>query len=120
MDKFPFLDRAKIQPCDEADRKHRQRWRWFFHTNCKGKLTVCFARAAEKELTDAELMGLELHELGHIVAGHTNPPGTPDDMQMEADVAMVKALRLKTYTYNNRELESVDPMEIARKFDRLI
>jgi hypothetical protein len=95
----------------------------FCHTLHHGLNTVCFAGAAEKELSEAHLLGMMLHELGHIVCESLGTyyhraivagAKTPDEVQMEADVFVAKDLGFKTYTYK-KTLEWVSPEEFEKR-----
>jgi len=91
--KLHWLKGAKLRFCRLADADHRRKWRQFMHSNEK-KMTVCVAKAAETEMTDAELVGMMAHELGHIVGAELEfpehmkshrGPETPKAVQTEAD-----------------------------------
>ena len=97
-----------------ADRDHKKLWRHFAHSlHQQGE--VCFARAAEKELTDEEMAGIMAHELGHIVAERLGLPAhkaakkagkTPKSVQREADAVSRDIFGLKI-RYNYLELEEI-------------
>ena len=109
----------KIEPqfCKEADKLHRKEWRLFAHQgHRKGK--ICFAKAAERDLTDEEIAGISAHELGHAVAqdfglpAHSSTPPTsgptPKKIQREADEVVRHFFRLPLW-YNSRKLQETDP-----------
>lgn len=109
--------------CPTADRDHEKEWRVFAHTGHKeGK--VCFAKAAEKDLTDGEIRGISAHEIGHIVAqriglpGHlkmetTKGEGTPKKVQEEADGVAFHVFGLPLY-YNSRNIEDLSARFIKK------
>lgn len=114
---FPWLTKARVQFCEIADRDHKKKWRQFAHSNHK-KLMVCFAKAAERELTDTELRGMIAHELGHLVALALQLPAhmsedtgprhhkTPKAVQDEADWVARELLGIQI-RYNRRTLQDV-------------
>jgi hypothetical protein len=59
--------------CPQADREHKRSWRQFSHAGHR-KDIVCWARAAGKELSDTEICGIAIHELGHIVGDEIGSP----------------------------------------------
>jgi hypothetical protein len=78
--------------------------------------TVCFAKAAEFELTDEETLGMSAHELGHIVGKrlrypeHSRPiitKRTPQVVQDEADRIAREVLGFETLRYNKRTLQEI-------------
>jgi len=121
--KFPFIARVRLYHCNEADQAHQGEWRLFMHT---GHLydAVCVSCLAEDELYVGEKLGMFLHEMGHLIAvhekmphhmKHLNPPATPDEVQMEADIVVARDLGFKTFTYNQRSLQWVAPSEFKKK-----
>jgi hypothetical protein len=102
--------------CAEADKLHARKWRLFAHSNhIKG--FVCWARAAEEEMTDRELLGMSAHELGHIVADKlgmpahvgsrfSRKPGTSQPVQHEADWVALEIFGLPI-EYNSRTLQEL-------------
>lgn len=115
--KFPWLSKVKVHFCKKADADHKKKWRQFAHTN-HDVYTVCFARAAEIELTDEEILGMTAHELGHIVGmrlrypEHSRPEGgrsTPKRIQDEADRIAREVLGFTSLRYNRRTLEELKP-----------
>jgi hypothetical protein len=117
---YSWLLRIPVRFCKLADRAHRERWRLFAHTeNPKvGVYTVCFSRAAERELTDEEILGMSAHELGHVVGGmdrwpeHSKPqrgPETPQAVQDEADRIAREVLGFRNLRYNRRSLQELRP-----------
>lgn len=113
--RFPWLGKVEVRFCVSADREHRKRWRQFAHTG-HDPYTVCFARAAERELTDEEILGMSAHELGHVVGTRLRYPehmkpgrgrGTPQRVQDEADWIARKLLGFPTLSYNRRTLEEL-------------
>lgn len=114
--RVPWLRRAKVRFCAEADKAHRRRWRLFAHTEEGRVYTVCFARAAETDLTDEEVIGMSAHELGHIVGlkerypEHAKPHRgreTPKKVQDEADRIAREVLGFPGLRYNRRTLQEV-------------
>lgn len=108
---FPWLSRVQMCYCDQADREHRKSWRQFAHS-CHHKDIVCWAPAAETELTDLEIDGIAAHELGHIVADEMGLPAhratresgrrTPEVEDEANRAASLLGFRIR---YNKRELE---------------
>lgn len=70
---FPWLSRVRMRLCPGCDREHETLWRQFAHTG-HARNGVCWARAAETELTDGEMDGIAAHELGHLVAWELRLP----------------------------------------------
>jgi len=110
--RLPWLKKAKLHFCQDADRAHRKKWRLFAHAN-HHRMSVCIARAAEQELTDNELVGMLAHELGHVVGDALDFPehkkitkskGTPFKVQAEADWIATRVLCFPI-RYNKRELQ---------------
>lgn len=123
--RLPWLSRAKLRFCLEADRLHRKKWRFFAHAN-HHNLSVCIARAAEQELTDAELVGMLAHEMGHVVGDTlgfpehkkaTRSKGTPWRVQLEADWIARRVLGFKIL-YNRRTLQEVTPRRRVPSYQR--
>lgn len=110
---FPWLSRVRMRLCPLCDREHAANWRQFSHA-CHRAGAVCWARAAETELTDSEIDGIAAHELGHIVADALGLPahrrtgqGYLDREGVEAeanDMAWRMGLRI---WYNDRTIEDV-------------
>lgn len=113
---MPWISRVKVRFCKNADRSHRSRWRLFAHTEKLSVYTVCFAKAAERELTDEEILGMSAHELGHVVGlklkypEHSKPmrgPETPKAVQDEADLIAREVLGFRNLRYNRRTLQEL-------------
>ncbi len=114
--KFPWIGSVQVKFCSTADRMHKKTWRFFAHTAHVDVYTVCFARAAELELTDEEILGISAHELGHIVAiaqrkpAHlvlSNPPHWKKPAELEADRIAKRILGFTGLRYNRRTLEEL-------------
>lgn len=125
--KFPWLGSIKVQFCPEADAQHKKKWRQFAHTN-HAVYTVCFARAAEDDLTDEEILGMSAHELGHVVGIRLRYPehmkkgrgrGTPKRVQDEADRIAREVLSFSGLRYNRRTLQelSAHPVMVCENPD---
>jgi hypothetical protein len=111
--KFRWLGKVRAAWCSAADRLHAKEWRVFAHTGHKPGV-VCWARAAERELTPAEIEGVGGHEFGHLVGEKTKAPAhrrhmnasgrTPQSVQDEADAiaAQLFGCRIR---YNKRRLQ---------------
>lgn len=103
--------------CAEADRLNALRGRVFGHTS-HSKGVVCWAKAAETELSDQEILGISFHEIGHIIAeemgtlpGHNldqSGDETPQATQDEADEIVRQILKVPLY-YNKKTLQEVSP-----------
>ncbi len=113
-EKFPWISSVKFAFCSLADRHHAEKWRQFAHTEHR-VYTVCFAKAAEGELTDEEVLGMSAHELGHIIGKrlrypeHSRPivgKRTPKAVQDEADRIVREVLELDL-RYNKRTLQEL-------------
>ena len=89
--RVPWLSKVRVKFCPLADGYHKTKWRFFAHSGHLGVYTVCFARAAETELTDEETLGVAAHELGHVVAirdgwpEHATAAGRSAKVESEAD-----------------------------------
>ena len=111
------LPPLKAEFCPISDRYNRLEGRVFGHTSHR-KGVICWARAAETELSDAEVLGISFHEIGHVIAeqlgdlpGHNIIPKgeeTPEATQVEADEIARKILRVPLY-YNRRTIQEVAP-----------
>lgn len=131
--KFPWIGSIKVKLCGQADADHRKSWRQFAHTG-HDPYVVCFARAAERELTDEEILGMSAHEIGHVVGARLRYPEhtkrgsgkrTPQRVQDEADRIAREVLGFTGLRYNRRSLqelrtassvtENPDPFIIALK-----
>lgn len=121
--KLPPLAGTRAAACPMADREHAASWRQFMHTFHRPGV-VCFARAAETELFEPELLGMLMHEFGHLAAARLRRPAHAsrrwshvplDEVQMEADTTAATLFGLRSLTYNERELEQVDPKEFERR-----
>lgn len=109
---WSFLPKVRFRYCPMADDEHRRSFRQFAHTShVEG--AVCFARAADKDATVAELVGLSAHELGHVAAEALGWPAhrkrikagkTPAAVQREADRASKRILGIPL-RYNKRKIE---------------
>ena len=113
--RLPWIGSIRVAFCCRADAEHKRKWRQFAHTN-HVVYTVCFARAAERELTDEEILGMTAHELGHVVGTalrypeHSKPrrgSGTPQTVQREADRIARRVLGFEGLRYNRRTLEEL-------------
>jgi hypothetical protein len=113
--RFPWIGSIQVQFCKAADEAHRKKWRQFAHTGHES-YTVCFARAAEDELTDEEILGMSAHELGHVVGTTLRYPehmrrrkgsATPKKVQDEADRIAREVLGFNGLRYNRRTLEEL-------------
>jgi len=106
---IPELPSRRIQICKLADTDHKKTWRVFAHT-LHEEGTICFAAAAEEELTQEELAGIMAHEFGHLIAAHLKWPGhnpsTPKWIQDKADQAVREILKLPL-KYNNRKIQEL-------------
>lgn len=110
---FPWLSTVTVKLCALADADHRESWRQFAHSG-HHENAVCYAKAAEHELTDAELIGTAAHELGHVVAAalglpeHRRLPAsglhTPPEVQAEADLVASDHFGIKI-RYNARTIQ---------------
>jgi len=120
---LPWLKPVEIRHCRECDRNQLREWRLFAHSGHE-RLRVCFAAAADRELTAAELCGMSAHELGHVVAEELGFPEhkkatpadgrTPFKVQAEADWIARQVLCLPV-RYNDRTIqELVDPKFVQR------
>lgn len=113
--RVPELSGMRLRICPLADREHEESWRRFAHTLHRYD-TICFAAAAETELTDRELYGILAHEFGHLIADRLNAPahldGSDEDAQAEADLAAAVILDVPV-RYNERALEEVSPSRLA-------
>ena len=114
--RFPWIAKVEVRFCELADRDHRLKWRQFAHTGHESHV-VCFARAAEDELTDEEILGMSAHELGHIVGTRLRYPehmksrprsrGTPKAVQEEADRIAREVFGFESLRYNRRTLQEL-------------
>ena len=112
--RFPWIRKVKFAFCPLADKHHAEKWRQFAHTNHR-VYTVCFAKAAEWELYEEEVLGMVAHELGHIVGKRLRYPehtrvtrekGTPKRVQDEADRIAREVLGFNVQ-YNRRTLQEL-------------
>ncbi len=111
------LPPLKAKFCQISDLLNVSDPRVFGHTGCR-KGVVCWARASEQQLSDAEILGISFHEIGHEIAtqlgglpGHNlKPKGneTPEPTQREADEIARQILRVPLY-YNRRTIQEVAP-----------
>lgn len=113
--RFPWMRSVKVAFCPLADRHHAAKWRQFAHTNHR-VYTVCFARAADRDLTDEEILGMVAHEFGHIVGKrlrypeHTmlaNPPHWKKPAELEANRIAVEVLGFEGLRINRRTLQEL-------------
>ena len=113
--RFPWIRSVRFAFCPLADCHHAAKWRQFAHTNHR-VYTVCFAKAAEVELLDEEVLGMSAHELGHIVGKrlrypeHSRPittKRTPKAVQDEADRIAQEVLGFESLRYNRRTLQEL-------------
>ena len=118
-----------VSTCAQADADQERSWRQFAHALCKDEETVCVAQEANAQLTDAELFGGLLHEVGHIIASinrlpahmaasHDDSDKTPEPVQAEADSEIFRITGLRIF-YNQRTLQEVDVKafeELERRF----
>ncbi len=118
---IPFPSQ-KAKFCADADAYQASEPRVFAHTGHR-KGVICWAKAGEKELSDREILGISLHEFGHVIAeqigklpGHTMEvvgEKTPKQTQDEADEIVRQILRVPLY-YNQRTLQEVSPNFITK------
>lgn len=113
--KFPWIGSVKFAFCPTADRSHRREWRQFAHTNHR-VYTVCFAKAADSELTDEEIIGISAHEIGHIVGirlrypehmVRTNPSHWKEPAELEAQRIAIEVLGFEGLKINRRTLQEL-------------
>lgn len=113
--RFPWIQSVKVGFCPLADRHHAKKWRYFAHTNHR-VYTVCFAKAADQELTDEEILGISAHELGHIVgirlrypqhAIRANPPHWKEPAEEEANRIASEVLGFEKLRINRRTLQEI-------------
>jgi hypothetical protein len=113
--RFPWLSRFRLKFCPLADRQHGMKWRTFAHTNHR-VYTVCFAKAAEAELTDEEILGVSAHEIGHVVGirlrypehvTRSNPPHWKEPAEQEAQRIAVEVLGFQGLRINRRTLQEL-------------
>ena len=112
---FPWLSRVRTGLCAGCDREHAASWRQFSHA-CHHKDVVCWAGAAETELTDSEIDGIAAHELGHIVANELRLPAHRGvrrfrrvTERVEAEANEAAAAMGFRVIYNARTLEELTP-----------
>jgi hypothetical protein len=78
---------------------------------------ICFAQAAEEELTDEEMIGILAHEFGHVLAATLKFPGHCRGVDREAEeeadwlVRNVFGLPLE---YNERTLQQIPISALKR------
>lgn len=115
MLRFPWMKGVQVEFCKLADQHHQKKWRNFAHTN-HHVYTVCFAKAAEQDLTDEEILGVIAHELGHIVgtrlrypehAQLTNPPHWKKPAEEEANRIAREVLGFQGLRINRRTLQEI-------------
>jgi hypothetical protein len=82
--------------CPDCDREHGKLWRNFMHVH-HFPFTVCSASAVGS-LGRASLLGLFLHELGHVIGG---------TRQSEADQAIWREYGL-VISYDGRGLQKLE------------
>jgi hypothetical protein len=111
---LPWIRDVRFHFCPEATKLHQMRWRLFSHS-CHIPMTVCWARAADWYLSDDELLGVNAHELGHVVGSalgfpqHSKPirgQETPPAVQKEADMIADRILGMSV-KYNKRTLQEI-------------
>lgn len=120
------LPPLKAEFCPISDRLNLSDPRVFGHTSHR-KGVICWARAAETELSDAEVLGITFHEIGHVIAeelrnlpGHNLVPKgdkTPEPTQREADEIVRQILRVPLF-YNRRTIQEVAPGSVRGKIFR--
>lgn len=121
--RLPWLRDVQVRHCTECDRDHKKKWRQFAHAAHR-PMVVCFARDAEREMTDLEILGMGAHEIGHIIGdkvglprhrGSSGAGKTPLAVQDEADKAVLHMLGL-VIKYNDRTLQELvePPRELLR------
>lgn len=125
---MPVLRRVKVKFCRDADRAHEEKWRLFAHAN-HHPWTVCFARAADLELSPCEVVGMSAHEIGHIVGDYLgleahrtmlgNGRRTPKAVQDEADEVARKIFGIEI-RYNSRTLQTAPAETVARILSRYL
>lgn len=112
--RFPWIAKVQVCFCKKADGEHRKRWRQFAHAGHE-LYVVCFAKAAEKELTDEEILGMSAHELGHIVGtrlrypehARLNPPHWKKPVEEEANRIAREVLGFEGLRINRRTLQEL-------------
>ena len=110
---FPWIKNVRLRYCADADSDHKKSWRQFAHTGCQDG-AVCFARAAQDDLSADEMTGMVAHELGHVVGDTLRFPEhakakrsggkTPQAVQDEAD-RIAKEFFGIDIRYNKRTLQ---------------
>lgn len=129
---WPAAYKLKAILCPAAEKDNKKSWRQFAHSlhNKKNLWEICWATSANTELTWMELLGMTLHEVGHIIAtekrmpehlksqrwGHN--PKTPEAVQAEADAVIFQLIGIHIY-YNKRTLQYVKPEDVDAIFKRL-
>ena len=111
MRKYPKLPRLTLRiGCPQIQRARRAgNPRAFFHVGAHDPGKVCTVDAAAK-LDDSYLVGLMLHELGHVIAAKEF--GRSD--QIDADDAVRRFLGVKLHYHGPLLLEWVPP-SVARR-----
>jgi hypothetical protein len=113
--RFPWIGGIEVAFCPLADRHHAKKWRQFAHTNHR-VYTVCFARAAELDLTDEEILGISAHEISHLVgirlrypehSVRTNPPHWKEPAELEANRIAIEVLGFESLRINQRTLQEL-------------
>ena len=111
--KQPILRSVRVRFCRLADDYHRRAWRFFAHSNHLRVYTVCFAKAAEKELTDGEILGVSAHELGHVWAilkrlpVHERSKDRSPELEEEANRVARDVLGFSGLRYNARTIQEL-------------
>jgi len=118
---IPFPSQ-KAEFCATASAYHASAPRVFAHTGHR-KGVVCWAKEANSELSDREILGISFHEIGHVIADQIGQlPGhnlvvrgekTPQQTQDEADEIVRQILGIPLY-YNRRTLQEVAPAFITK------
>jgi len=103
--------------CKLADEAHAVDPRLYSHTFCPQpgrEHTVCWARAMT-ELTDDQVAGICLHELGHYMAGPGDPEESEYDAEKAADVAVFLEFGVEMAYKGDNLIQSVDYRKLMRR-----
>jgi len=95
--RFPeFYEVGLYIGCPMAEEQHRADPRGYMHTHCRPE-TICSSWAAG-ELSMANLLGLFLHEFGHLIGGNE---------QADADIAILESFGLPIL-YDRRGVQYIE------------